>query len=466
MVDKAESQACPTLVEIDPRELTPHPSNTKIYKPINRKDPDVKELSRDIAANGVLEPLVISADNFIISGHRRREAAILAGLETVPCRKLDIKHDHPNSLKLLVNYNRQRIKNRSEQLREAIIRTDKDQAYRKLMDFRREQSKVQTPTMEVKTRGRRKRISKRKFQMVEAVIDVVNANRKFWPLSDRQVHYRLLNNPPLRNTKRPNSRYKNNQTSYNDLCDILTRLRLEGKIPMKAISDPTRPSTSWYVFNAPQEFAREQLDKFLKGYRRNLQQTQPLHYEVVAEKLTLEGIIRPVCARYHIPYTIGRGYSSLPARNEIVSRFLDNGKEKLCMLVLSDFDPEGVNIGESLLQSIREDFGIENAQAVRVALLPEHITRFGLSDSFSEAKRKSARYKDFVKRFGKDVYELEALEPEQLQEILSETIDRVIDTELFNAELQAEKEDAAYLQAVRERIHDEFLDLLEEPPEW
>ena len=44
--------------------------------------------------------------------------------------------------------------------------------------------------------------------------------------------------------------------------------------------------------------------------------------------------------------------------------------------------------------------------------------------------------------------------------ILSETIDSVIDVEAFNAELEAEKLDATYLQAVREQIYENALELI------
>jgi len=67
-----------------------------------------------------------------------------------------------------------------------------------------------------------------------------------------------------------------------------------------------------------------------------------------------------------------------------------------------------------------------------------------------------------VKRFGKKVYELEALTPKQLQHILSEAIDSVIDVDLFNDELKAERSDEAYLKAVRERIYNDSLDLLKD----
>jgi hypothetical protein len=231
---------------------------------------------------------------------------------------------------------------------------------------------------------------------------------------------------------------------------------------MNAIEDTTRPTTVWDVHDSPQDFAREELNDFLKGYSRSLQQTQPLHIEVIAEKLTVQGIIRPICGKYNIPLTIGRGYSSLPARYEIVTRFRRSGKEQLLLLILGDLDPEGINIGESLLQSLRDDFEEYNTQAVRVGLNPDQIARFNIHDNLVEAKEKSSRYKAFVERYGKKVYELEALMPAQLQQILSEAIDSVLNVELFNAEIEAEKADAAYLQVMREQIYKNSLDLLED----
>jgi len=237
-------------------------------------------------------------------------------------------------------------------------------------------------------------------------------------------------------------------------------MRLCGDLPMDCISDETRPTIEWRVHSNPQDFARQEFNSLLKGYRRNLQQTQPLHIEVVAEKLTVQSIISPICAKYNIPYTIGRGYGSLPSRWEIVKRFRKSGKEKLCLIILGDFDPEGVNIGECLLQSMREDFGEENTEAVRAGLNQEHIKRYKLSNNPAEAKKGSSRYKDFISRFGKDVYELEALTPKQLQKILTETIDSVLDKELFNKEIGFEKQEAAYLQTIRTKVNNDCLSLL------
>jgi uncharacterized protein (DUF2267 family) len=55
------------------------------------------------------------------------------------------------------------------------------------------------------------------------------------------------------------------------------------------------------------------------------------------------------------------------------------------------------------------------------------------------------RYARFVQQYGDQVYELEALAPELLQKLLTDAIDSVIDHRAFNHELDAEKQDAAFL---------------------
>ena len=67
-------------------ELRPAPENDLLYRPIDPADPDVQELAASIRAYGVKEPLVVSKDGFLLSGHRRHVAAKLAGVTQVPCR--------------------------------------------------------------------------------------------------------------------------------------------------------------------------------------------------------------------------------------------------------------------------------------------------------------------------------------------------------------------------------------------
>jgi hypothetical protein len=69
-----------------------------------------------------------------------------------------------------------------------------------------------------------------------------------------------------------------------------------------------------------------------------------------------------------------------------------------------------------------------------------------------DAKLTSSRTKRFVEQHGKSVWELEALSPTSLQQIVRDGITGVLDLDLFNRELQAEAQDAAKLKVVRERV--------------
>ena len=164
------------------------------------------------------------------------------------------------------------------------------------------------------------------------------------------------------------NRYTNDDESYNALTELLTRGRIAGLIPWEAIADETRPVMTWDVHANVQGFIRRELGWFLTQYRRDLQRTQPLHIEIVGEKLTIGGIINPVAQDYCIPTTLGRGYASTPPRHEMVQRFKRGGKDKMLILFLSDFDPDGDEIARSFARSIRDDFKVKNVEAVRVAL--------------------------------------------------------------------------------------------------
>ncbi len=76
------------------------------------------------------------------------------------------------------------------------------------------------------------------------------------------------------------------------------------------------------------------------------------------------------------------------------------------------------------------------------------------------AKEKSTNYRRFVERHGSDaVFELEALDPADLQSIVTEAIEAVIDSGLYNDEVDAEAHDAAFLDGVRNTVHDALSDM-------
>jgi hypothetical protein len=435
-------------------DLHPSPENDLLYRPASPGDADMVALVGSIRRYGVREPLVVTLDNFILSGHRRYTAAGIAGLKHVPCRVENLRRaDTPRDayVAILREYNRQRVKSFDEVVREEVVSADPKEAHRLLVEHRQAKARVQANAIQIEGVMHRARITAAKFPFLNAIIRVLNDYREVWPLSVRQIHYYLLNDPPLKHASKPDSRYVNNKDSYKSLDELLVRARVKKIIPFQAIHDPTRPVVTWALHREVGAFVRDQLGGFLKGYYRDLQQSQPNHLEIIGEKNTIASIIRPVAAEYCIPYTLGRGYSSLPPRLAMRERFLRSGKEILVLVVVSDFDPEGEDVGPSFMKSMRDDFGIKNIILIKAALTASQVATLNLQTDF-EAKRDSSRYKKFVARNGLNVFEVEAVTPAQLQGFLREVIASVLDLDAFNAEVDAEAREAARLHGLRERF--------------
>ena len=434
--------------------LKPSPENAKLYRPILPDDPATQALAESIRKHGLREPLVITEDGYILSGHRRHVAAGLAGLTDVPCRIEPIRRedDLDGFTELLATYNAQRVKTIDEQVREEVVFADPEVAYQSLIEYRAEKAKVRVGALTMGNRRRRAKISKAKYPLLNAVLRHINNRRGLWPLSDRVLHYLLQNDHPLIHASKPDSRYGLDDASYKAITELLTRARLDGSIPMECIADPTRPVTTWDVYPDAGAYVRKTLDGLFRGYWRDLMQSQPCHIEIIGEKLTVESILRPVAMRFCIPLTIGRGYASLPARAGVVERFRKSGKDKLILLLVSDLDVDGVLIAESFARSLRDDFDVDTVHPIRVALTAEQVKRYELPPGgVAKGKKGSKKRKAFIEQYGDRTWELEALEPAALQQELTNAIDAVIDHDAFNAELDAEKRDSAELEAYRRR---------------
>ncbi len=269
------------VLQVPLLDIRPARVNDKLYRPVSPDDPEIKALARSILQFGLQTPLLLTTDNVILSGHRRFAACKLAGLREAHSLYADIASSHPDFVRRLRECNRQRVKTADELLREEIVSANPEEEYYALAAHRKAASHVTADRIEIEGTLRRCQITAAKQPLLDAILTVIEDRRDYWPLTDRQVHYALLNDPPLIHAAKPHSRYKNDLKSYKALCELITRARLAGKIPFHAIDDPTRPVTTWQVHDHVQLFLQEELDGFLKGYRRNLQQGQPNHIEIV-----------------------------------------------------------------------------------------------------------------------------------------------------------------------------------------
>jgi hypothetical protein len=85
-----------------------------------------------------------------------------------------------------------------------------------------------------------------KRSLADAIIKVVNDYvSRYGATSDRKVFYLLLNIPGLLRNDVRKTPFLNDNNCYQDVTDMLTRLRLDGSIPFEAIEDETRPVVDW-----------------------------------------------------------------------------------------------------------------------------------------------------------------------------------------------------------------------------
>ena len=436
-------------------QIRPARENGLLYDGYNpQTDDDDNKLYWSIKSDGIREPLIVSADGYILSGHRRYGAACWLGLTVVPC----IVHDDivfndllpEERVGLLAVYNKQRSKSHAEMLREAMQEISPDEAYKNLLQDRAKRRQVEIEDNvflgDCKTRAR---ITTRAF--LQAAQRAVESERQFWPLTVRRVHYLLLNDPPLRHDKKPGSVYQNVLASYKALTNLLLRARLTGEIPHSAIEDELRPIREIQTYQNPADFIKDQTEEFLRGYARDLLRGQAHHIEILVEKKAIRKHIELVAAEYCIPCTTGGGYASLTPRWKMVQRFKRSGKDKMILLILSDFDPDGEEIAASFPRSLRDDFGLTGVIAHKVALSGDDVRKYDLPSDM-EAKTTSPNYKKFVARHGIHVAELDAAPVTLLRDKLRDAIESSLDMELFQAELEKEKKDAAFIAAKKQVV--------------
>jgi ParB-like chromosome segregation protein Spo0J len=440
-------------------DLEPCPDNASVYREVRPDDPAIRNLAADIRKLGLLEPIVITMDNVILSGHRRFAACRLAGLVEVPVRRLKVRYaeERDKCLRLLVSFNRQRVKNPAEQIREeAVAAANGEEAHRRLLAKRIEEAqeaRLGKRSHDSVSGGirRRAKVSRAKQAFLAASKAVLDDNRDYWPLSVRQVHYRLSEGSrPLIHSSKPASAFKNNKASYKALIKLCASARVEKLIPWEAISDDTRPAIIWKVNPHLGDYMAEQMKTLFDDYVRDPLQSQSGHIEILVEKNTVLSIVKNVAMRYRIPVMSCRGFSSLAPLDDLEERFHASGKAKLVVLAVSDFDPSGESIAKHILLTLRDDFMLPETRidVRKVALTHRQVLERALPPG-GKAKKGDSRTRGFVKRYGEDVFELEALEPSDLANIVDDAIRSVLDIKAFNRELEAERSECAALDARR-----------------
>lgn len=242
------------------------------------------------------------------------------------------------------------------------------------------------------------------------------------PITVRQLYYRMVANGYV-----PNS-----NNSYKGLVQFLSAMRKSGEISFDAFVDRTRGLQNydfgWHKHD-PKAWLIDDIDRMLNStitYDLNAWYGQPNRVIVAVEKQALEGVFVPICRRYGINLAVCRGYPSLTFVKEIADYFgyihegqLDDTKDFI--LYFGDYDPSGINIPETLEENLKTVFDTDFVME-RIALNESQTS--GLIPA--PVKTSDKRSGKFIEDHGTSVYELDAIEPDRLQNMIASAIEQKI----------------------------------------
>lgn len=248
----------------------------------------------------------------------------------------------------------------------------------------------------------KRRIQRRVLNRWLYVMTFVNTQRF---VTVRQIFYFLTQHHNLPNTS----------NAYQRVKDTVTRLRYAGLIRLDSIADVTDlHGTKQY--NSIEELVREAVDHFRSKWWDN----QDQYVEVFLEKRALANIVYQVTERYGILLSVSGGEPKIGQVNSLRRR-LEDKKDKDCVILfLSDFDPKG----DEMLDTLRDMISTLNidARVEKIALNDQQVRDLNLPKSV-DFKQGDTSLPNFIAKYGIDYYvELDALSPTQLRDIVEEVI--------------------------------------------
>ncbi len=228
---------------------------------------------------------------------------------------------------------------------------------------------------------------------------------------------------------------KNTEKNYDRFGEILNAARLGGLVDWNSLTDITRNLRRLAHWDSPEDI----IEGAAQQFRIDKWQTQPCYVEVWIEKDALINIMEKVCNELDVPYFSCRGYTSQSemwtAGRRLMEK-IDEGREVI-VKHFGDHDPSGFDMTRDIQErlSMFADFDI---QVDRVALTMEQIV--SLNAPPNPAKITDSRAKKYIERFGNSSWELDAIEPPQMAQLVRDEVTAHIDDDLWQTALDEENE--------------------------
>lgn len=266
------------------------------------------------------------------------------------------------------------------------------------------------------------------------IIDEYAAQR--YDLTLRQLYYQLVARDVI----------PNKQTEYKRLGGIISDARRAGMVDWLAIVDRTRNLRGHPHWDDPQSIVSACAGQF----RLDKWATQPNRVEVWIEKDALAGVFERACGDLDIPFFSCRGYTSdseLWSAGQRLRGYAKAGQNPI-VLHFGDHDPSGMDMTRDIRDRLRM-FAKTDIEVRRLALNIDQVQKYNPPPN--PAKESDARFAKYDEEFGSESWELDALNPTILGDLVRAEVDTIREPDLWADMEDRESQHRTELQGVADK---------------
>lgn len=265
-----------------------------------------------------------------------------------------------------------------------------------------------------------------------------------YELTLRQLYYQFVSRDLI----------ANKLTEYKRLGSIINDARLAGLIDWLAIVDRTRELRDLSHWESPSAI----VDAVASQYRIDKWAGQPFRVEVWIEKDALVGVFERVCQELDVPVLSCRGYTSQSEMWVASQRIIRYSRERdptskkgkikeVVVLHFGDHDPSGIDMTRDITERLAL-FGAP-LDVRRLALNMDQVTEY--QPPPNPAKETDSRFAGYIQTYGDESWELDALEPDVLANLVRTQVTALRDQEAWAVAEAQEAEQKKLLQAVSDQ---------------
>lgn len=282
------------------------------------------------------------------------------------------------------------------------------------------------------------RFQTKSLELIELVNQVITEySAQGYELTLRQAYYQLVARGYI----------PNNERSYKNIGNLINDGRLAGLIDWYAITDRTRNLRGNNHWNTPADV----INSARYSYLLDKWEGQPNYVEVWVEKDALVDVVGQACRPLDIPFFSCRGYTSQSEMWSAAQRFIGQAdREQRIIIHLGDHDPSGIDMTRDI-QDRLDLFG-SNVYVKRVALTMGQITTYNPPPN--PAKITDSRASKYIEEYGDESWELDALEPRVITDLIINEVTAYRDDELYREICSTESKGKEELKMLCNRYND------------